>query len=95
MRLIDVEALIEKHSWTLYNWNEVVDVEELMKAPVIDAKPVVYGVWIDHEPFDNGNDNCNKCIECSVCKTWFGHDCYAKTNYCPNCGAYMGWKRYD
>lgn len=45
------------------------------------------GEWIEHEPFEK--KNCNICIECSVCHTWFGHDCYAKTNFCPNCGADM------
>lgn len=47
------------------------------------------GRWIFHEPFDNGRKNCNECIECSQCHTWFGHDCYAKTPYCPKCGAKM------
>ena len=44
------------------------------------------GRWIFHKPFDNGRKNCNECIECSQCHTWFG---YAKTPYCPNCGAKM------
>jgi len=47
------------------------------------------GKWIKHEPFDKGHKNCNVCIECSVCGIWFGYDCYARTNYCPNCGADM------
>ena len=47
------------------------------------------GKWIFHEPFDCGKHNCNPCIECSCCKTWFGTDCYAKSNFCPNCGAEM------
>lgn len=47
------------------------------------------GKWIFHKPFDDGHKNCNGCIECSQCHTWFGHDCYAKTPYCPNCGAKM------
>lgn len=45
--------------------------------------------WIIHKPFDSGRHNCNECIECSVCGTWFGHDCYEISNFCPNCGADM------
>lgn len=47
------------------------------------------GKWIFHKSFDNGHKNCNECIECSQCHTWLGHDCYAKTPYCPMCGAKM------
>lgn len=57
--------------------------------PTIDAVPVVRGKWIIHKPFDSGRHNCNECIECSVCGTWFGHDCYEISNFCPNCGADM------
>lgn len=57
-------------------------------APTIEPerKP---GKWIHHKPFDCEHHNCNTCIECSCCGTWFGADSYAQTNYCPNCGAYM------
>lgn len=51
------------------------------------AAPVVHGRWIDHKTGEQ--HRVNVCIECSECNTWFGHDCYAKTNYCPNCGARM------
>lgn len=47
------------------------------------------GKWIFHKPFDDGHKNCNECIECNQCHTWLGYDCYAKTRYCPNCGAEM------
>ena len=50
-----------------------------------DDKPT--GKWIEHEPFER--NNCNKCIECSVCKVWLGNDCYSKTNFCPMCGSRM------
>ena len=55
----------------------------------LDVRPVVRGKWIIHKPFDSGRHNCNECIECSVCGTWFGHDCYEISNFCPNCGADM------
>ena len=47
------------------------------------------GKWIFHKSFDDGHKNCNECIECNQCHTWLGYDCYAKTPYCPNCGAEM------
>ena len=47
------------------------------------------GKWIFHKPFDNGRKNCNECIECSQCHIWLNYDFYAKTPYCPNCGADM------
>lgn len=50
------------------------------------------GWWIFHKSFDNGYKNCNECIECSQCHTWFGYDCYNKTPYCPNCGSRMKGK---
>ena len=52
-----------------------------------DAHRPRKGKWIKHEPFEKGHKNCNVCIECSVCGLWFGYDCYAKTNFCPNCGS--------
>ena len=58
-------------------------------APSADVVEVKHGHWIFHKPFDNGRKNCNECIECSQCHTWLGYDCYAKTPYCPNCGARM------
>lgn len=68
--------------------NVIDPIEIVFDAPTID--PVRKGKWIYHEPFDCGHKNCNPCIECSCCGTWFGADCYAKTNYCPNCGSYNG-----
>ena len=93
MRLIDADAVIadvkknnqtnfDKQDWTSRNVCTL-----LIGAPTIDAVPVVRGKWIIHKPFDSGRHNCNECIECSVCGTWFGHDCYEISNFCPNCGA--------
>lgn len=47
------------------------------------------GHWIFHKPFDSGHKNCNECIECSQCHTWYGYNYYIKTPYCPNCGLRM------
>lgn len=59
----------------------------LQLSPVTPQQKI--GKWIFHKPFDDGCKNCNECIECSQCHIWLGHDCYAKTPYCPNCGAKM------
>ena len=60
---------------------------------IISLPPVTpqqnMGHWIFHKPFEFGQANCNECIECSQCHTWLGYDCYAKTPYCPICGAKM------
>ena len=61
--------------------------------PAADVQPVKHGRWIDHKKFER--KNCNVCIECSVCNTWFGHDCIPKTKFCPNCGARMDLKDGD
>lgn len=59
----------------------------IRELPATDVQPIRHGRWIDHEKFER--KNCNACIECSVCNTWFGHDCIPKTKFCPNCGARM------
>ena len=64
---------------------QIID-EEPSVNPIISEK---VGKWIFHKSFDNGHKNCNECIECSQCHTWLGHDCYAKTPYCPMCGCRM------
>ena len=62
-------------------------IDKIEHAPTIEERKT--GEWIVHQPFEDGHKNCNVCIECSCCRTWFGHDCYAETNFCPNCGADM------
>lgn len=60
----------------------------VVNEPSVTPQPKI-GKWIFHEPFDNGHKNCNECIECTRCHTWLGYNCYAKTPYCPICGARM------
>lgn len=65
------------------------------KADVVEAK---HGEWIVLAKFADKSI----CTECSVCGeeyTYkmgrigdFVHSCYAKYNYCPNCGAKMDLK---
>jgi primosomal protein N' len=64
--------------------NEALD----MAIKALEQQPKT-GHWIFHKPFDNGCKNCNECIECSQCHIWLNYDFYAKTQYCPNCGADM------
>ena len=101
MRLIDADELLNDIEDVIDIENDGQDVEKskliilglkiakkyIKKARTIDAEPVKYGQWIDHEMFER--NNCNPCIECSVCNTWFGCDCFPKTKFCPNCGARM------
>ena len=95
MRLIDADAVILNYRGLVhispYDFQGIAKyfAEQIAAAPTIDAVPVVSGKWIIHKPFDSGRHNCNECIECSVCGTWFGHDCYEISNFCPNCGADM------
>lgn len=70
---------------------EVVRVDDIKNLPSVTPQQKM-GRWIFHEPFDNGHKNCNECIECSQCHIWLGHDCYAKTPYCPSCGAKMEYE---
>ena len=55
--------------------------EDVKKAPTVDAVPVVHGRWIENE----GLPYCT----CSVCggNYWFG--LYETLKYCPECGARM------
>ena len=102
MRLIDADALMKN---MLDSMNEAVKIGipintdyiwglldyTLENAPIIKPEGKK-SKWIYHEPFDCEHHNCNPCIECNYCGAWFGADCYAKTNYCPNCGADMRGK---
>lgn len=63
-------------------------VDKMVELAVEESKRPK-GKWIFHKPFDDEHKNCNECIECNQCHTWLGYDCYAKTSYCPNCGAEM------
>lgn len=95
MRLIDADELRAEFK-TPTDWFDSKQVlthvtgiwATIDNAPTIEPERKT-GKWIHHKPFDCEHHNCNTCIECSCCGTWFGADSYAQTNYCPNCGAYM------
>jgi len=65
-----------------------ISLNSINELPSVIPKQKI-GHWIFHKPFDKGHKNCNECIECSQCHTWYGYDCYIKTPYCPNCGLRM------
>ena len=53
-----------------------------MSAPVIDAKPVVHGKWVE-EPYLLGVTR-----RCNICGKNYGMP-HGVFNFCPNCGASM------
>lgn len=84
---IEKAELIKKLCFETAEWYYSPTIKTIKDFPAADVQPIRHGWWIDHEPFER--KNCNVCIECSVCNTWFGHDCIPKTKFCPNCGADM------
>ncbi len=71
---------------------------KLRSQPTADVVEVKHGEWIVLAEFADKSI----CTECSICGeeyTYkkgrignFVHNCYAKYNYCPNCGAKMDLK---
>ena len=86
----DLMAKVVTETLSDYTEEDVIYVDVINQLPTYSFPDREKGEWIEHEPFEKRN--CNICIECSVCHTWFGHDCYEKTNFCPNCGADMRGK---
>lgn len=83
MRLIDVDAFIKAYCKACGGGCNLDDcscttVDDLMKAPTIDAAPVVYGRWLV-----DGATGINFCSECNTDAVEAG------TPFCPECGAKM------
>ena len=70
---------------------------DLDAIPAVDAAPVVHGRWLDERP-----NTYTRKVKCSVCNgpapficrsaDYYGrnmHGDFAKTKYCPCCGAKM------
>ena len=99
MRLIDIDALIEKHCDGCSE-----DVKAVCKtdpvcatlmwfqeAPIIDAVPVRHGLWISLTECANAGVYCSVCNK-KVYKedyAWSNKRIKMRSNYCPNCGARM------
>lgn len=70
-----------------------VSVEEINKAPIVEAVPVVHGEWIEED------DDIDIVYECSECGKWFvlidGNPEENHYNFCPACGADMRKKVHE
>jgi hypothetical protein len=58
---------------------DTIEDTDIYKVPTINAAPLIRGQWIFNENL--GYD----CSHCGKNNSGF----YCKSNYCPNCGAYM------
>lgn len=81
MDLIDRKKLIEECAWTLFDCSEVVDVDDILKFPTIEAEPIKHGKWVQR-----GTTNIYSCSECKFEKVFYG---VKLPNYCDICGARM------
>ena len=93
MRLIDADELFnafEKNGW--YDSLDRDDVAEelLLKAPTVDAVPVVHGNWVERF---TGNEWIVHCSNCKVEATEMA-DYHTIYSYCPYCGAKMDEYRH-
>lgn len=61
--------------------------EEVRKAPTIDAVPVVHGRWIFINVTDDSSVRKDKCFNCGYILTSYNYN--MPTRYCPDCGAKM------
>lgn len=82
-RPIDADALIKKwenvHSKDISFAMAIIGaINDVKKAPTIDAEPVRHGKWRDYPIMDG----MSQCSECGVLYV-------GKSNFCPNCGARM------
>lgn len=89
MRPIDADALIKK--WENVQSKDISfamaiigAINDVKKAPTIDAVPVRHGKWIKW--FEDADGQWMRCSECQMMfYVGKGRD----GNYCPNCGARM------
>lgn len=103
-RLIDANVVLAKQftaglsdaSGNYYGHADVVFVNDIENAPIVDAVEVVHGRWVDRY----GGKYANPLYECSECKKkapykfeddslQIGLWLQDLTDYCPNCGAKM------
>jgi hypothetical protein len=89
MRPIDADALIKK--WENVQSKDISfamaiigAINDVKKAPTIDAVPVRHGHWIvEWETEDT------RMLRCSKCRMVFNVGKGRDGNYCPNCGCRM------
>ena len=98
MRLIDADALIKENVITKFDYSEVVDIEDIIAAPTIDAVSVVHGYWIPPGyPYHWYKSTCSICgyedKQSGGDKETLAE--YHESNYCPHCGARMDGHREE
>ena len=103
-RLIDANVVLAKQftaglsdaSGNYYGHADVVFVNDIENAPIVDAVEVVHGRWVDEfkGKYANPKYICSNCTLQALKKekmdelgNW--HTEQALTDYCPNCGAKM------
>jgi uncharacterized paraquat-inducible protein A len=95
MRPIDADALIKK--WENVQSKDISfamaiigAINDVKKAPTIDAVPVRHGKWIKW--FEDADGQWMRCSECQMMfYVGKGRD----GNYCPNCGSRMDKNETD
>ena len=61
---------------------QMISRQDILKAPAVDAVPVVHARWKDH--------HCMNCYAaCPTVRRVQGYSIRIETPYCPNCGARM------
>lgn len=89
-RYIDVDALLEK-AHTHFDWNDYIDVEDIINFPTADVQEVKHGKWINvRGAYFNTYRECNLCHH--VTDDYVINEdrcCFDAPFYCPNCGARM------
>ena len=89
-RLIDANAVLAEQftaglsdaSGNYHGYADIVFVDDIENAPIVDAVEVVHASW---EPVKGLFGFNTWEVQCSECKA--PQD--LKSNYCPNCGAKM------
>jgi hypothetical protein len=95
MRLIDADALMDEVrslscGWDEYEAGKDAVIDEIYKAPTIDAVPVARGEWLPYKP-DCSSGNSHGNYECSICRSrTYSYILTNLSSFCPNCGSYNG-----
>lgn len=62
----------------------------IAEAPAADVAPVVHGEWVLSP--DDREDSCSICQYKIYGQPYYSRHFIVPYNYCPNCGAKMGWR---
>lgn len=97
-RLIDAEALgINKAKREIFNdpkyadgWNSAIEV--INNAPTVDAVPLRHGRWLTTDAYPH-HLYCSLCYKTYLKNAQWLDTLGVPTNFCPNCGARMEWRR--